>query len=568
MKHFFRIVTLVVIISGIAFVYPKTTMAEGNPVGYDKVCLKPEKIIEQKGSKTVRKRKLTGTGLPIGKTIYIVNITQSKAGQIITTGDQAADTELAPFGAKYVAGVMQYVSGQAKMNSIDGNVEVIVNAVPAYEPARHTPAQYFAVFPREPQPTGDPTQAAGTVGGLQQGPLGMDQLFSPGSTKDCASIQWDPEGRVFDANTLEPMENISVTILDSAKKTLNVAGVRNPDITDVLGNYTFYVEEGDYYLSAKLPNTYTMVTDVSQIHQNYTKVYSDIYKTDEKIVERIDTPEEEQQGYPNVEHRDIALISTSAKTNRPLSILAHTEIAADDGEVYSGQTTHPLTKIFIKQGGVQIAEGTADKNGAYSFPVAASLINPQTPIDISYEKVDLTQLPLALQNSWLQKLIGVVFAQQENTVTIRTQPILQNVDGYAYNQNGGIIPFATVNLRLKNNDAVAVQVKADEAGHFSVVKGAAPSLPYYFEFIDPTSKELIKKETSEFSVNNNVVGKFKQNVKPQQREIPDQTQPQTTDSTKTEMSPMVIASIVFILILGAVTVVMVATKKKVGTPMQ
>jgi len=549
------------------FVYPSGTRAEGNPVGYDKVCLKAEKVTEQKGSKTVRKRKLTGTGLPIGKTIYIINITQSKAGQIITTGDQAADTELAPFGAKYVAGVMQYVSVQSKMNSIDGNIEVIVNAVPAYEPARHTPAQYFAVFPREPQPTVDP-KAAGTVGGLQQGPLGMDQLFSPGSTKDCASIQWDPEGRVFDANTLEPMENVSVTILDSTKKNVNQAGVRNPDITDTLGNYTFYVEEGDYYLSVKLPAAYTMVTDASQVHQNYVNAYSNIYKTDEKIIERIDTPEEEQQGYPNVEHRDIALTSTTAKTNRPLAILAHTEIAADDGEVYSGQTSHPLTKIFIKQGGVQIAEGAADKNGAYSFPVAASLINPQTPIDISYEKVDLTTLPLALQNSWLQKLIGVVFAQQENSVTIRTQPILQNVDGYAYNQNGKVIPLATVNLRLKNNDAVAVQVKADEMGHFTVAAGAAPSFPYYFEYIDPTSKEVIKKETSDFSVNNNVVGKFKNNVKPQQREIPDQTPQKAIESQKSEMSPLVIGSILFILVLGAITVVMMMTKKKTGQPIQ
>ena len=109
MKHFFHIATLVVLISSIVFIYPTTTQAEGNPIGYDKVCLKAEKVIEKNGEKTIRKRKLTGTGLPVGKTIYIVSITQSKSGQIITTGDQAADTELAPFGDDFAVGLAEFV---------------------------------------------------------------------------------------------------------------------------------------------------------------------------------------------------------------------------------------------------------------------------------------------------------------------------------------------------------------------------------------------------------------------------------------------------------------------------
>lgn len=562
MKHtrtFFAL--LFMIAYTVLFPFQAVVQAADKPIGYEKICLKAEKVIQKEGDKTIRKRKLTGTGMPIGKPIYIVSITQSKAGQIITTGDPTADAELAPFGAQYVAGVMKYVSGQAKMSSVDGNIEVVVNAVPSYAPARHTPAQYFAVFPRDPQPTINPG-ANGTEGGLQQGPIGMDTLFSPGSTKDCAAIQWDPEGRAFDANTLEPMENVEVTILDATKKPVNQAGVKNPDMTDILGNYTFYVEEGDYYLSIRAPASYVMAEQVSDVHQNYSKAYSTLYRFDEKIVERIDTPEEEAQGYPNIERRDIALVSATMRETRPLAILAHTEITAEDGEVYSGQTTHPLTKISIKQGGIEIAFGEADKNGSYSVPISSSVINPQQPIDIGYEKVDLTQLAIAQKSSWLERLVGSVFAQQNNTITIRTQPILQNIEGYAYDQNGAVIPFAMVNLQLKNNGATAYTVKADETGYFTVPVEAAPNLPYYFEFIDPKTNSTIKKETSEFSVNNNVVGKFK-NTTAQAREIPDQIPDPTGVPTGMEgLNALSIGSILFILLLGGVTAWMTYKKKQ------
>lgn len=564
MKHTRTFFTLFFMLAyGVLFPFHAVAQTPEKPIGYEKICLKAEKIIQKEGEKTIRKRKLTGTGMPIGKPIYIVSITQSKAGQIITTGDSAADAELAPFGAQYVAGVMKYVSGQAKMTSVDGNIEVVVNAVPSYAPARHTPAQYFAVFPRDPQPTINPT-SGGTEGGLQQGPIGMDTLFSPGSTKDCAAIQWDPEGRAFDANTLEPMENVEVTILDAAKKPVNQAGVKNPDMTDILGNYTFYVEEGDYYLSIKAPASYQMVEQVSDVHQNYSKVYSRLYQSDEKIVERIDTPEEEAQGYPDIERRDIALVSATMREVRPLAILSHTEITADDGEVYSGQTTHPLTKVSIQQGGIEIAMGEADKNGSYSVPVGSAAINPQLPIDISYEKVDLTQLPIAMKRGWFEKLFGVVFAQQNNTITIRTQPILQNIEGYAYDQNGAVLPFATVNLQLKNNGATAYSVKADENGYFKVPQEAAPNLPYYFEFIDAKTNSTIKKETSEFSVNNNVVGKFK-NVKAPAREIPDQIpDPTGVPSGMEGLNALSIGSILFILLLGGVTAWVTYKKKQEG----
>jgi hypothetical protein len=542
----------------------------GNPLGYEKICLKAERIIIKDGEKTIRKRKLTGTGFPVGKTIYIVSITQSKAGQIITTGDQSADTDLAPFGAKYVAGVMKYLEGQAKMTSADGSINVVVNAVPSYEPARHTPAQYFGVFGKEPQPiVGE--QATGTEGGLQQGPLTLEQLFSPSATSDCASIQWDPEGRVFDANTLEPMENVVVTILDSTKKPVNQAGVKNPDNTDILGIYTFYVEEGDYYLSVKPPSGFTLPSSESQIHKNFTRAYYNLYKKDEVIIERIDTPEEEAQGYPNVEHRDIPLYSTTAKTIRPFNVLAHTEIAAADGTVYSGQTTHPLSKVILKQGGQVIYEKEADKYGAYSFPIESALIDPQAPVDITFEKTDLTSESLTFLDHIKQQLFGVVFAQQKS-ITIRTQPILQSIKGTAFDKDGNTIPYSIVNIKLTSNDAIAIQTKADNEGKFSIPDGTAPTLPYYFEFIDPLTNIQTRKETSEFSVNNQIVDlydkqKAQANIKQRNDTVIPTLTPKIQEPIKAG-SPevLILVAVIAVLTMGAIMTFFILRNKKQQQP--
>ncbi len=65
--------------------------------------------------------------------------------------------------------------------------------------------------------------------------------------------------------------------------------MRNADATDELGYYSFYVEDGDYHLTVKPPKTYTMITNENHVHPNYGIVYSDLYKKDDIIIERIDT---------------------------------------------------------------------------------------------------------------------------------------------------------------------------------------------------------------------------------------------------------------------------------------
>lgn len=491
----------------IVLVHPSYAQT-GNPLGYEKYCLKVEEIREKHAKELglIHKRKLIGTGLPINKTIYIVSVTQSITGQIITTGDQSADAELAPFGAKYVGNVMLYVEGSAKMKTSDGNTSVIISVVPKSLIAREAPVQYFGVVVRDIQPT-SVDQPVGTAGGLQQGPFTFDILTSSSSSASCEPVQWDPEGRVFDANTLEPIDNVEVTVLDSTKKIANQIGLVNPGITNILGAYVFYVEEGDYYLSVKPPAGFEVITSESQVQSHFSKAYYNVYKKDDLVVERIDTPEEQAQGYPNVEHRDIPLFSSTQKTIRPLSILSHTEMTVEESILYTGQTTHPLTKIILKQGGSVIHEDEADKYGVYSFPVSSSLIDPQSPIDISYEKVDLTTDPITFLEKLEQITLGRVFAQQSH-ITIRTQPILQKVSGTAFDKNGKAIPYAVVNIRLTNTNAVSIQITADKEGKFSIPDGTTPSFPYYFEFIDPVTNIVSKKETSEFSVNNNSIDTY------------------------------------------------------------
>jgi len=502
MKNHHLAVFISLLVCSIGLIYPHISHAE-KPVAYQNVCLK-QTTINDKVSAPNWKRKLNGSGLPSGKPVYIVSMTQTTKGQVVTSGDEAVDKLLAPYGTKYVAGVMTYLQGGATMIPIGGNIEVLISAVPSYEPAQHVPVQYFAVYPMEPEATGE--QMAGGAGALQQGTFAWMDFNDLKKTR-CVPTQWDPEGRVFDAHTLETIggdetiKGVDVTIYPYRSPS-KLTYIRNPSTTNILGNYTFYVEGGSYELKVTVPNTaklqgYT-VAKQSQIHPNFSKVFYNIYKIGDEIIE---IP-------PKVEHRDIALIHPTKRTINPFKVFSHTDEMPGDGERhYVGQLSHPLAKITVSQEASQGASilysGAANAYGAYDFSIDDSLIDPQKKRTVKYEKVDITKLPLA-QKDWRERIIGSVYAQQGDAISISTEPILQNVSGYAYDQQGKIIPNADVIIRIERNNAVAGQVKADEKGYFFITQGATPIFPYHFEFVDPISKKVIIQKTSTFSIKNNI----------------------------------------------------------------
>ncbi len=346
---------------------------------------------------------------------------------------------------------------------------------------------------------------------------GGNECRGNGCDDNRAHRRWDPFGIVFDSQSLEPMANIKVTIYDKNKVFYRLLGLTNPQTTRADGLFNFLVEPGTYYLTTSLPSGYAF-TKNPNLQPNYIKIYhkedgsNSIYSPDEPIVEEIDTPEEAKNGRPDIEHRDIPL---DPGTNQPYvvepSTILYKTIRLDNKTTIDGRVSHPFTMVKFTQGEVDLEEIRADRFGYYLIDIDNSSIKQDQDITVTYRKPDYTKID-SVEIS-LKKLINSLFgfvlapfspalAQTRIRITPTSSsftipPILSYIEGYAYDKNGQIIPSARVLLKLKMNNAVFYETKANEKGFFRIPSKLIPIFPYYLQVV-PKSGQAISYTTTDF----------------------------------------------------------------------
>ena len=335
----------------------------------------------------------------------------------------------------------------------------------------------------------------------------------------CISIRWDPYGRVFDSQSLEPIARVRVSLLNRNKQLIIMPGLFNPQTTEVDGLYNFfvYIKEGGkkaFYLNpVPLPTLPHIFTATPNLHPNYVKAYSDIYKPDELVIE--------ESGIP--EHRDIPLDpgTNSPFRSNPVS-MSVASVKIGKFIRYEGSISHPLSIITLvgKNSNNELARTNADKNGDWEILIPISKIPQNERLRVEIIKVDLTTLTRNKPGNsffgqiqrYLLRLVRVVpplinkkvSAQDSGSVdnTAEFEPILSYVEGYAYDQNGNVIPNATVKVILDMTDGVYYQTTADENGFFSIAPESLPIFNYHLEFTSPNSTSAVRTSTSEFAQQN------------------------------------------------------------------
>lgn len=331
--------------------------------------------------------------------------------------------------------------------------------------------------------------------------------------RDCVKIAWDPEGRVFDAQTLEPISGVEVTLLKKtssgefvlANESDAVAGqIRNPQPTSDkinYGGFSFIVIDGTYRLTVSGSGLTFPINNLSGIHPNYKKIYSNIYpaETGLDII---------QQG--KIEHRDIPVKATPP-TNKQVILI---ESFYQRNKI-SGTVSHPFTKINFYTKVINddkttqryrlIGTETADKDGKFSFDFDQSNFDIEKNEhfgEIELLKQDLTKLAYRKNNLFtkilfifgeFKKLLDFknkVNAQGLQSNSINFEPILPYIEGYAYDQNGNIIPNATIMVMLSDS-VIYYQTKADKNGYFKISSEFLPKQSYFLKYVD-TSNSITK----------------------------------------------------------------------------
>lgn len=352
----------------------------------------------------------------------------------------------------------------------------------------------------EPIQGKDPTQQLGTVVFDFSG----QQTTIKGSKDDCITLYWDPFGRVFDSVSLEPMAGIDVTLLDNIGKPAVIDGPFNNWDTTKIDNGVYNIlvsKEGDYQLKVTVPDSHLFTKEVS-LNSNYSLIYSDIYLPG-NIFHEAPMPEIIPENFDYSKyHHDIPIVPKSKPYYvDPVDVFViksslH-QVDMNDFINYSGKATFPKAKIcLIGEKSQKIIENcvNAEKYGNFRINIDKNKV-PQERLLLIAEKIDLTK-PIIKSNT--VDLTKIDFKDQNN---LGFEPILNHIEGYAYDEKGQRIPKAKIIVKLKDGDLPFYTTYTDDSGFFTIYKKNLPFPEYYLEIIDPSGK-VYQKTTSAF-INDN-----------------------------------------------------------------
>ncbi len=346
--------------------------------------------------------------------------------------------------------------------------------------------------------------------------IGTFSFENAANQSDCVSIAWDPYGRVFDSQTLEPVNRTSVTLLkkraDGAFTMMTPAdllggNILNPQITEEDGGFSFVVTDGIYKLIASHSN-YVFPEQTVNLQSNYSKIYSNIYpdQTGEEIV---------QKGA--IQQRDIPLkqVLVGLETSAKLMEYFYDLDKLTSTVIIKGRVSHPFAKIKahsikpdpVSQENVRYRllpeTASADKLGHFILRLDQSKFE-STEIfgEITIEKIDLTQLSFTKKiKQWLLGFISKVNAQTRIATSVRLEPILNYLEGYAYDAGGEVLPNATVSIYLNFSNKPAYQTKTDDKGYYQISSEFLPSMPYRIAYTT-TASQVVKTSTAKFIAQN------------------------------------------------------------------
>ncbi|PIZ65179.1 hypothetical protein CO051_05455 [Candidatus Roizmanbacteria bacterium CG_4_9_14_0_2_um_filter_39_13] len=369
----------------------------------------------------------------------------------------------------------------------------------------------------------DPVSAEG--GGQSQATLPFIYRSS-----DCEGGKaYDPAGRVFDMLSLEPIPNVQVSLnqhntVTDALVNISIANphIVNPFKTSSIGYFTFYVVDGNYSLNpTHTEYTHAVQTqDEGSIPTNVHRIYSDLYFQD--------SPRIQQRGA--IQHRDVVMKPNNGIGARyPLDLLDESRTEENGKLIYKGLISHPFVLLNVEICTPGTPEtcalykefdqknGGPDKEGEFAITLDQSVLKSLTGeyFNMKFVKQDLTTATLTYDGStvshvvsWLKKLVGqvvgVVQAQEGDNLESKVEPIPVYLEGYAYDNEGSIMPNATVGIYMYLFQNTPIyQTTADSKGFFRITTENIPSAEYSIRFTSVENPEVISyQSTSQFLANN------------------------------------------------------------------
>lgn len=369
----------------------------------------------------------------------------------------------------------------------------------------HTVYAFFAVSPLEGEGGGaivpGDEVVIGDGGALQQATFSFvteaTETTAPTTQKKCVGVFWDPYGRVFDSVSFEPLgeKEAQVAVLD--KDGVYVELPSNNVFIDSMGKYNIFLKEDGYYklsVSALASHEFTTVTLDPKYKDLYHKTF---IPGDPAFYEKASDPQ----------RIDIAVKPKSIPYQRQIDYsYINQKVIYDAGVQYAlleFRVTHPLTvvKTNVVDEKMTCAETDTNRTNKDGFCTMA----------VPLSKYPQEGLKIQLLKDKKYYLYGIEINEEEfvidqtkistnkmGSIIETVSPILQSVEGYAYDSKGMIIPNAVVKVVYKETNQTILTATADESGFFSIPRKYLPPLEYYLEFRNPDTSVVTTQSTAQF----------------------------------------------------------------------
>lgn len=369
----------------------------------------------------------------------------------------------------------------------------------------HTVYAFFAVSPL----AGDVEGAIlpgdeiliGSGGALQQATLSFTteagETSAPVVQKKCIGVFWDPYGRVFDSVSFEPLaeNDARVAVLD--KDGVYVDLPSNNVSIDFMGKYNIFLKDDGYYklnVSELKSHEYTFVTLDPKYKDLYHKTF---IPGDPAFFEKASAPQ----------RIDIAVKPKSTPYQRQIGYsYINQKVIYDSGVQYAlveFRVTHPLTVVRtnVAEASMTCAETNSSRTDKDGFcTMAIPLANyPQDGLQIQLLKDKKYYLYGEIINEEASQIDASLLTKNNmSSFTETLNPILQTIEGFAYDENGATIPNAIVKVLYSETKQTILTTTADEAGFFFISRKYLPPLEYYLEFQNPITSAIISRTTAQF----------------------------------------------------------------------
>ena len=384
--------------------------------------------------------------------------------------------------------------------------------------------------------TGESPGGANTgIGGQQQDILSFEKR-----SNSCVGETWDPEGRVFDALSLEPIPQASVSVkelkeggnrLQPADFSAQLASqnnltIINPYTTFNTGYFNFLLNPSQYYRLDASHAGYQLMAkaDVSKIPANANKIYFND-KTGRPEFWYADS-EAFYQG-TTLLHRDIPLMPTDGVGKiYKIEELTYNQSQSTDGKsvIVEGRLSHPFASLLIetcsKSTGAEVCNnpvvyssqnGGPDEFGRFKIQLDQTKLQAGQYYKPTYQNANLVTATITKANiiqqiySWAKALIVGEVSAQENSNKVSGKPIypiISYIEGFAYDTDGNLMPGAKVGLYVDMMSQPAYYTTANEKGYYKITSENIPNTDYVIKYTSADGQKTSTLTTSQFAKQN------------------------------------------------------------------